>query len=278
MSLGDLALRETSQAQKDERSTILLIWGPKNRWVHRARKQRAGGCLGLGERRGSWGWTETESQLGKMRKFWMWWWWQCPTVSVLPAAELFTEKWLQGWISHHVRVAAITSVNLSGNWIHGFLFPPGDSVRTQSFSAPQVSKFLCFQIPCWKESILLSPTQFESLPGGTSSKESSAEGARYTGSIPGSGRSPGEGNGNHSSILAWEIPWAEEPGGLQSMGSQQPGTLPFHLAYVSPPTVTINIGLTTGIPSFLSIHQEELKKQKQTHKKPYTKMWLTKFK
>ena len=24
----------------------------------------------------------------------------------------------------------------------------------------------------------------------------------------------------HSSILAWEIPWAEEPGGLQSMGSQ----------------------------------------------------------
>ena len=33
----------------------------------------------------------------------------------------------------------------------------------------------------------------------------------------------------HSSILAWEIPWAEEPGGLQSMGSQRPGTLPFHL-------------------------------------------------
>ena len=25
----------------------------------------------------------------------------------------------------------------------------------------------------------------------------------------------------HSSILAWEIPWSEEPGGLQSMGSQR---------------------------------------------------------
>ena len=24
----------------------------------------------------------------------------------------------------------------------------------------------------------------------------------------------------HSSVLAWEIPWTEEPGGLQSMGSQ----------------------------------------------------------
>ena len=34
------------------------------------------------------------------------------------------------------------------------------------------------------------------------------------GSIPGLGRSPGGGNNNHSSILAWEIPWIEEPGGL----------------------------------------------------------------
>ena len=25
----------------------------------------------------------------------------------------------------------------------------------------------------------------------------------------------------HSSIRAWEIPWTEEPGGLQSMGSQE---------------------------------------------------------
>ena len=25
----------------------------------------------------------------------------------------------------------------------------------------------------------------------------------------------------HSSMLAWEIPWTEEPGGLQSMGSQK---------------------------------------------------------
>ena len=34
------------------------------------------------------------------------------------------------------------------------------------------------------------------------------------GSIPGSGRSPGEGNGNPLQYLAWRIPWAEEPGGL----------------------------------------------------------------
>ena len=28
----------------------------------------------------------------------------------------------------------------------------------------------------------------------------------------------------HSSIPAWEIPWTEEPGGLQSMGSQESDT------------------------------------------------------
>ena len=47
------------------------------------------------------------------------------------------------------------------------------------------------------------------------------------GSIPGSGRSPGEENGNplqysfQASTLAWKIPWTEEPGRLQSMGSQR---------------------------------------------------------
>ena len=34
------------------------------------------------------------------------------------------------------------------------------------------------------------------------------------GLIPGWGRSPGEGMGTRSCILAWEIRWAEEPGGL----------------------------------------------------------------
>ena len=32
-----------------------------------------------------------------------------------------------------------------------------------------------------------------------------------------------EGKGHPSSILAWKIPWAEEPGGLQSVASQRVG-------------------------------------------------------
>ena len=67
------------------------------------------------------------------------------------------------------------------------------------------------------------------FPGSSAGKESTCN-AEDPSSIPGSGRSLGEGIGyslqlekemaTHSSILTWVTPWTEEPGGLQSMGSQ----------------------------------------------------------
>ena len=39
--------------------------------------------------------------------------------------------------------------------------------------------------------------------------------------IPGSGRSPRRGTAMHFSVLSWKIPRTEEPGGLQSVGSQR---------------------------------------------------------
>ena len=56
--------------------------------------------------------------------------------------------------------------------------------------------------------------------GGTVLKNppASAEDARDRGLIPGSGRSLEEKRAIHFSILAWKIPWTEEPGRLQSMG------------------------------------------------------------
>ena len=100
------------------------------------------------------------------------------------------------------------------------------------------------------------------FPGTSVGKESACN-AGNSGSIPGSGRSPGEGTGyplhcsqaslvgqavenqpamwetwvrslgwkdplekgtaTHSSVLAWRIPWTEEPGGLQSLGQQRVG-------------------------------------------------------
>ena len=42
-------------------------------------------------------------------------------------------------------------------------------------------------------------------------------------SIPRLGISPGRGNANQYSILAWRMPWTEEPGGLQSLGPRRVG-------------------------------------------------------
>ena len=55
------------------------------------------------------------------------------------------------------------------------------------------------------------------FPG--SDSKASAYNAGDLGSIPGSGRSPGEGNGNPLQYSCLENPWTEEPGRLQSMGS-----------------------------------------------------------
>ena len=57
------------------------------------------------------------------------------------------------------------------------------------------------------------------FPGGSDGKESTCN-TGDPGSIPGSGGSPGEGK-THSSVLAWRIPWTEDPGGLQSMGCKE---------------------------------------------------------
>ena len=58
------------------------------------------------------------------------------------------------------------------------------------------------------------------FPGGSDGKESACN-AGDLGSIPGSGRSSGEGMAIHSSILSWRILWTEEPGGLQLWGPKQ---------------------------------------------------------
>ena len=56
--------------------------------------------------------------------------------------------------------------------------------------------------------------------GDSDSKESTCN-AGDLGLIPGSGRSPEREMATHSTILAWRIPWTEEPSWLQSMGLQR---------------------------------------------------------
>ena len=58
------------------------------------------------------------------------------------------------------------------------------------------------------------------FPGASYGKESPCN-ERDLGSIPGSGRSPGEGNGYPLQYFAWRIPWTGEPGRQKFMGLQR---------------------------------------------------------
>ena len=64
--------------------------------------------------------------------------------------------------------------------------------------------------------------QYTTYPGGSDGKAPACDVGDLA-LIPGSGRSPEEGLATHSSPLAWKTPWMEEPGRLQSMGSQRVG-------------------------------------------------------
>ena len=99
----------------------------------------------------------------------------------------------------------------------------------------------------WKRNVSTSPTDRKrythththththtSFPGGSDGKESACNVGDLS-SMPVLGRSPGEGQGYPSSIVAWRIPWTEEPSGLWSIGLQELDTsewLTFHLSYI----------------------------------------------
>ena len=69
--------------------------------------------------------------------------------------------------------------------------------------------------------VMSLPYIYMAFPGGSDSKVS-AYNVGDLASIPGSGRSPGEGNGNPLQYSCLENPM-EDPGRLQSMGSQRVG-------------------------------------------------------
>ena len=81
----------------------------------------------------------------------------------------------------------------------------------------QTNKSLLLQL-LFEKSFLINSTM--GFPHGSVGKESACN-VGDTGSIPGSGRSPGGGMATHCSILAWKIPWTVESGGLQSKWSQR---------------------------------------------------------
>ena len=88
-----------------------------------------------------------------------------------------------------------------------------------SVSAEQESEsVVCLHVNpvFWISFLFRSPqiTEWASQVTAVRNLPANAGDTRDAGSIPGSGRSPGVGNGNPLQFLAWKIPVTEEPGGL----------------------------------------------------------------
>ena len=91
----------------------------------------------------------------------------------------------------------------SGYPVHGIFIIASEWTKTLKFSLPKVHLLI--------------------LPSGGSDGKASVHNVGDPGSIPGSWISPREWNGNPLQYSCLEIPWMEEPGRLQSMGSQRVG-------------------------------------------------------
>ena len=92
----------------------------------------------------------------------------------------------------------------------------GQTGAWRPFKASQVSVF-CGTEPV-RELVLVSQVTLV-----VKNPPASAGDIKDPGSIPGSGKPLVEDMATYSIILAWRIPWTEEPGGLQSMGSHRVG-------------------------------------------------------
>ena len=96
---------------------------------------------------------------------------------------------------------------LVGVWWWQWWDSPGQEAKTERKWVPNYNNSSS-QLWCWAHGSVV-----KTLPVN----------AGDAGLIPGSGRSPGEGMATHFSILAWKIPWTEEPSRLQALGSQRVG-------------------------------------------------------
>ena len=110
-------------------------------------------------------------------------------------------------------IASSSTINIKSSPPSFPLVTPNKVLRSNFYFSP-------IMLSCLKS--LVVPIVFGSFPGGSVVKSMPAN-AGDVGSIPGSGRSPEEEMANPSSILAWKIPWTEEPGRLQSTGSRRVG-------------------------------------------------------
>ena len=111
----------------------------------------------------------------------------------------------------------ITAKEVWGDWLC-IIF----SVLVSQISSVQTQSRACYPCPTARIASHFPLSHLlEGFPGGSVVKNPPAKQEMWVWSL--GQEDPGKKMGIHSNILAWEIPWTEEPGGLQFMGSQGVG-------------------------------------------------------
>ena len=137
------------------------------------------------------------------------------------------------WVYLFVKMWLMKTVQLLGYHTVRVKWSRGSSSKDITQSISQLEGAIQ-TLPCWTLSVMVFAKTIRIwiwIPHDGASKVSlvvknpsaNAGDIREVGSILGSERSPWEGKATHSNILAWRIPWTEEPGKLQSMGLQRVG-------------------------------------------------------
>ena len=155
-----------------------------------------------------------------------------PASGSLPVSQLFASGGQSIGAS-----ASVLPMNIQGCFPLGLtgLVPSQSEGFSRVFSSTTIQKHQFFgaqpslwpisHIHIWllEKTIALTIQTFCQRYGGGSDGKESACNAGDLCSIPGWGRSPGEGNGNPLQHSHWRIPWTKEPGGLWFRGSQKVG-------------------------------------------------------
>ena len=164
-----------------------------------------------------------------MNKLWIWirhYEYLISTIQYLPCMNLFPSIWQES-------SSAAFSNDKEWLWLPLFFFLSYLQCNWQlhltnillSWSKLSIG-VVSLKVLSWNPILTKTTVRFKGIPWLSQASLVASDGklsASNPGSIPGLGRSLKKETATHSSILAWKIPWTEDPGRLQSMGSQGVG-------------------------------------------------------
>ena len=132
-----------------------------------------------------------------------------------PSIPLSTHQCVFGWTSKkQLGDHNVASCSAQENFYHPKVYDSREPTKESApLNAVLILRHHSLVAQMLKNLPAMRETQVQTV-GAVKNPPTNTEDARNLGSIPELRRSSGGGNGNPLHILAWEIPWTEEPGGL----------------------------------------------------------------